>query len=173
MDGNQFLAGDGEMGWGWGTRRVDAAPIRPSSAMMMSRARRQSSRQSVEWWGGSVVSVANPFGVGGSGGGVLAPWWLRRSRRRRVGVRGRRVGLRAGRRQRSCASPASSCQSRQDRKAFEGLAKNPVLSERHATLLVLLAPLQTRWPGAGPIRQAARARAASSKSSRNQQENRN
>ena len=54
---------------------VDAAPIRPISAMMMSRARRQSSRQSVEWWGGSVVSVANPFGVGGSGGGVLAPWW--------------------------------------------------------------------------------------------------
>ena len=22
-----------------------------------------------------MVSVANPFGVGGSGGGVLAPWW--------------------------------------------------------------------------------------------------
>ena len=34
----------------------------------------QSTRRGMVGWY-SVVSVANPFGVGGSGGGVLAPWW--------------------------------------------------------------------------------------------------
>ena len=50
FDGTRFLDGDGAMGMGMGMSvAVDAAPIRPISAMMMSRARRQSSRHGVEW----------------------------------------------------------------------------------------------------------------------------
>ena len=56
------------MGMGNASRRRGAD--RPISAMMMCPS---AQRGMVGWH--SVVSVADPFGVGGSGGGVVAPWW--------------------------------------------------------------------------------------------------
>ena len=64
----RFLDGDGAMGMRMGMRvAVDAAPIRPISAMMMSRARRQSSRQSVGRFGPRVAGKSR-FLTGGNAG---------------------------------------------------------------------------------------------------------
>ena len=72
----RLLDGDGAMGMGMGMRRrrrgADTSYQRDDDVARPST--EQSTRRGMVGWY-SVVSVANPFGVGGSGGGVLAPWW--------------------------------------------------------------------------------------------------
>ena len=62
------------MGMGNASRRRGADTSYQRDDDVARPSTEQSTRRGMVGWY-SVVSVANPFGVGGSGGGVLAPWW--------------------------------------------------------------------------------------------------
>ena len=56
VDGNQFLAGDGEMGWGWGTRRRRGADTSYQRDDDVARYRVGAVPVSTAWNGGVVIA---------------------------------------------------------------------------------------------------------------------